>query len=621
MNAFTRSISQIAKGVVKAFETFPASIISALAFAIVTMIRIQLDWPQQEAYNFLFNCLHWSFAMGAIFSLCAITAAQSLFSKPKFYMIANLLGSAVVAVTFLSLYFFGGTAAGLFESRVAMVSRLAATRVSMAMLVSFLTFIVLAGYPKDQSDFSRSFFMTHKAFFIALIYGVVIMSGASGVASAVRALLYREMSDKVYMYIGTVSGFLAFTIFLGYFPDFHKGKVDERREVAQKQPRFIEVLFGNIMIPIVLAMTVVLLIWTGRIIVTGSWPIFVQLYSIATAYTFGGIWLHVMTIHHDTGLAKLYRMIYPIAALIILAFEAWALLTQLGKSGLKMTEYYFILIWIIAVAESVLLLLIKAKAHTMIVVLICILAVFSVLPVVGYQALPVTAQVNRLERLLISQGMLKDNELIPAAIEPELAVREAITDAVYYIAYAQDAKLPIWFEKNLGESSVFKTKLGFEQAWPKLEDIYNNDRGNYIGTSLFLTPGAIDISDYSWAINMQEDYGKSKEPITIKGSKGSYEIYWIYNPPNGIPSIKIILNDRVILEQDMNTYLDRISVGFPPGKAKPSQATFEDMSLELETSEINVLLVFKNIEINVNPREDIINYWMNLDALYLKEKP
>lgn len=621
MNAFTRSISQIAKGAVKAFQTFPASIISALAFAIVTMIRIQLDWPQQEAYNFLFNCLHWSFAMGAIFSLCAITAAQSLFSKTKAFMIANLLGAVVVVMTFLSLYFFGGTGADLSNSRVLMVSSLSATRVSMAMLVSFLTFIILAGYSKDQSDFASSFFMTHKAFFIALIYGVVIMSGASGVAGAVRALLYREMSDKVYMYIGTVSGFLAFTIFLGYFPDFHKGKVDERREVAQKQPRFIEVLFGNIMIPIVLAMTVVLLIWTGRIIVTGSWPIFVQLYSIATAYTFGGIWLHVMTTHHDTGLARLYRRIYPIAALVILAFEAWALLTQLGKSGLKMTEYYFILIWITAVVASVLLLLLKAKAHTMIVVLICILAVFSVLPLVGYQSLPVTAQVNRLEKLLISQGMLKGNDLIPAAVEPELAVREAITDAVYYIAYAQDAKLPIWFEKNLGESNVFKAKLGFEQAWSKPEDIYNNGQGNYIGTSLFLPPGAINISDYSWAINMQEDYGKSREPITVRGDKGSYEIYWIFNPPYGIPILKIILNDRVILEQDMNTYLDRISAAFPPGKAKPSQATLEDMSLQLETPEINVLLVFRNIEINVNPREDIINYWMNPDALYLKEKP
>ncbi len=619
MNAFTRSISQISKGAVKAFQTFPAAIASALAFAIVTMIRIQLDWPQQEACNFLFNSLHWAFALGAVFSLAAITAAQSRFNEARAFLIANLLGAAVVAATFLMLYLFGGTDSTQAASRVVSVSGLAASRVSVAILVSFLAFIILAGYPKDQSDFSRSFFMTQKAFLIALIYGLVIMGGTSGVAGAFQALLYQEMSVKVYEYIGTLVGFLTFTIFVGYFPDFRKGQIDKHREEAQKQPRFVEILFEYIMIPIVLALTAVLLIWTGKIIVTGLWPVFIQLSSIATGYTVGGIWLHVMVTHHESGLAKFYRRIYPFAALVILAFEAWALLIQLSKSGLKMTEYYFILIWIIAVAAAVLLPILKAKAHPVIVALTCALAVFSVLPVVGYQALPVTAQVNRLENLLVSQGMLDGDQLVPAVTEPELAVRESITDAVIYLAYAEDAKLPAWFDKRLGESMVFKTKLGFEQTWPKPEDPFVTGPGGYMGTSLMLQPGSIDISDYHWAINLQQE--KEKATVTIEGDKGSYRINWTVTPPTGIPTLKIELDDRVIIEQDMNAYIDQISAGFPPGQAGPTQATFKDMSLQLETPEVTVLLVFSNIDINVDPRQDIINYWLNLDALYLKEKP
>ncbi len=619
MNAFTRSISQIFKGAVKAFQTFPAAIASALAFAIVTMIRIQLDWPQQEAYNFLFNSLHWAFALGAVFSLAAITAAQSRYNEARAFLIVNLLSAAAVAVTFLALYLYGGTDSGQDASRFAVVSALAASRVSVAILVSFLAFIILAGYPKDQSDFSRSFFMTQKAFFIALIYGLVIMGGTSGVAGAFQALLYQEMSVKVYEYIGTLVGFLAFTIFVGYFPDFRKGQIDKHREEAQKQPRFVEILFEYIMIPIVLALTAVLLIWTGKIIVTGSWPVFMQLSSIATGYTVGGIWLHVMVTHHESGLAKFYRRIYPFAALVILAFEAWALLIQLSKSSLKMTEYSFILIWIIAVAAAVLLPILKAKAHPVIVALTCALAVFSVLPVVGYQALPVTSQVNRLEKLLVSQGMLDGDQLVPAVTEPELAVRESITDAINYLAYAEDAKLPAWFDKRLGESVVFKTKLGFEQTWPKPEGTFISGPGGNMGTSLMLSPGAVDISDYRWAVNLQQE--KEKASVMIEGDKGSYRINWTVTPPTGIPTLKIELEDRVIIEQDMNAYIDQISAGFPPGQAGPTQATFKDMSLQLETPEVTVLLVFSNIDINVDPRQDIINYWLNLDALYLKEKP
>jgi hypothetical protein len=621
MNVFFRSISQILKGAAKAFQTFPAAIACALAFAIVTMIRIQLDWPQQEAYNFLFNCLHWAFALGAIFSLTAITAAQSRINKSSAFLFANLLGAAVAILTFLALYWFGGTNPAVTGDRYAMVTGLAAIRVGVAMLVSFIAFIILAGYPKEQSDFARSFFMTHKAFFIAFIYGSVIMSGASGVAGAIQALLYRNMSEKVYMYIATLAGFLAYCIFVGYFPDFRKGQTDERREVAQKQPRFIEILFEYITIPIVLAMTIVLLIWAGKTILTGMGSSFVQLSSIATAYAVGGIWLHVMVTHYETGLAKFYRRIYPIAALVILAFEAWALLLQLQKSGLKITEYSFGVIWIIALAAAVLLLVLKAKAHVTIAVLTCIMAVISVLPVIGYQALPVTAQVSRLENLLLSQNMFKEGLLVPAATEPGLTVRESITDAVNYLANAQDAKLPAWFDRNLRDSATFKAKLGFEQTWPKQEAPSGAGAENMF-TSLISRPEAIDISDYDWAFNIQlySEQNKGQASVSVKGERGTYWLDWTVNTRTGMPNLKIRLDDRLILEEDMNAYVDRIIAAYPPRGGEPYQVPLKDISLQLETPEVTVLLVFNSVEINVNPRQDIIYYNLNLGAIYLKEK-
>ncbi|NBJ16329.1 MAG: DUF4153 domain-containing protein [Dehalobacter sp. 4CP] len=623
MNAFTRSIVQVFRGSAKAFQTFPAAIACAFGFAVVTLIRIQLDWPQQEPYNFLFNSLHWAFAMGAVFSLTVITAAQSRINQKKTFLAANLLGVMAAAVTFLALYQFGGTTPE--GSHYAVVTVLAAARVSMAMLVSFLVFTVLAGYPKEQSDFSRSLFMTQKAFFIAIIYGAVIMGGASGVAGAVQALLYHGMSSKVYMVIGTLTGFLVFTIFVGYFPDFRKGEVDEHREVAQKQPRFIEILFGSIMIPIILALTAVLLLWAGKTTMSGiGASSFVQLSGIASAYTIGGIWLHMMVTNYESALAKFYRRVYPIAALVILAFEAWAVVIQLGKSGLKTIEYSFILIWIVALAAAVLLMIRKARSHAVIAVLTCVLAVFSVLPVVGYQELPVTAQVNRLEKILVSQGILQDNQLTPSSVQPERAVRESITDAVDYLASASEAKLPSWFDRRLAQSDVFKDKLGFDKTWPEPEDMPGKD--NYIATSLMLPAEPVDISGYRWAINMQMESVKQmgnvngKEYITIDGDKGTYRIYWTYPANNNIPSLKIMEDDRVILEQELNGYLDQIAAKFPPGKAETYQAALDDMCLKLETPEISVLLVFSNIDISLDPREDRINYWLNLDELYLKEK-
>ncbi|MHC1719140.1 MAG: DUF4153 domain-containing protein [Clostridiaceae bacterium] len=621
INTFMRSISQVFKGSAEAFKTFPAAIGCALAFAVVTMIRIQLDWPQQEPYNFLFNCLHWSFALGAIFSLAAITAAKSRFDGAKAFITANLLGLVAAALTFLGLYLFGATDPIATGSSYATVTGLAASRVSVAILISFLAFIVLAGYPKDQSDFAKALFMTTKAFFIALIYGAVILGGTTGVAGAVEALLYHDMSEKVYMYLATLSGFLMFTIFVGYFPDFRKGKIDEHRDVAQKQPRFIEILFVYIMIPIVMALTVVLFIWAGRTVIGNTQIQFIQLYSIATSYAVGGIWLHMMVTHHESGLAKFYRRFYPIAALIILAFEAWALMQQLGKSGLKITEYSFSIIWVIAVVSAVLLIAIKAKSHVPIIALTCAMAVISVLPVVGYHALPVTAQVNRLEQLLVSQDMLKDGNLVPAATEPDRAVRESITDAVDYLAYTSDAKLPGWFDKHLGENDVFKAKLGFEKIWPENDNNNGGGYDNILSTYLYLPSAALDIGDYRWAIStMNEKESQGKVSNTIVGEKGTYEIYWSVTSENGIPYLRILKDGKVIIDQDLKGYIDKISAKYPPGKAKSYKPELEDMCLRIETPEVNLLLVFNNVQINLDPQRDTINYWLSLDAIYVSEK-
>lgn len=83
--------------------------------------------------------------------------------------------------------------------------------------------------------------------------------------------------------------------------------------------------------------------------------------------------------------------------------------------------------------------------------------------------------------------------------------------------------------------------------------------------------------------------------------------------------MKISLDDRVILEKDMNGYIDEITAKFPPGRQTGAiEASLEDMSLRLENQEVAVLLIFNNIQINVEPFEDRINYWFDLDMIYLK---
>lgn len=633
MNTLKKAISNIFKGAADALKTFPAAIGCAACFAIVTIIRIELEWPKQEPYNFLFNCLHWAFALGAIVSLPLITAAQSRINTKKAFLYANIMGVTAALASFLILFYFAGNGPSITGYRYAVISNIALARVSAIMLVSMLAFMVFAGLTKPQPDlanpqldsvkpkldFAKSFFMTHKAFIIAMIYGAVVMAGASGVAGAIQGLLYEDMSSKVYMYIGTLSGFLAFTIFVGYFPDFRKDAEDEHRQVAQNQPRFIEILLGSIMVPIVLALTVVLLLWAAKTISSGMTAYFYTLYGIAASYTIGGIWLHIMLTHHQTGMAKFYKRVYPIAALVILLFEAWAFVIQISASSLKFTEYAFGMVWILAAASAIFMLVRKENAHRLIVIAACILTFIYVLPIVGYNALPVTAQSKRLEKLLVSEAMLANGEIIPAAKAPSPSVRESITDAVDYLSYANDAKLPAWFDKNLSHPDKFKTAMGFEQTWPKTDYDGSGGQTDYMSTMLYLQPGAVDISGYQWALNPQDEYGMGQTYATVVGNKGTYDVYWDVSAEKNIPLLKIIKDETVILEKDMKELVDAVVEKYPLGQSKSVPGTAEDLTVKASCDEVAVMIVIRHIEISLYPKEDIINYWVNLDAIYMYE--
>lgn len=620
MNTFKNAVFGILKDSAEAVKTFPSAIGCAAGFAFVTLVRIHLEWSQQAPYNFLFNCLHWSFALGALISLPLITYAQSRVNTPKAFKLANFAGVAAAAVTFALLYSFAESDPSLGGYMVASVSATAAARVGAAMFVSILAFIVFAGYPEEKSDFTRAFFMTHKAFFIASLYGGVVLAGASGVAGAIEALLYNDMSSKVYMYISTLSGLLAFTIFVGYFPNFRKDSEDEHRETAQKQPRFIEILFGNILVPIVLALTVVLLIWAGRTIVSGVDTYFNTLYGIAAAYTIGGIWLHIMVTRYESGIAKFYRRIYPVTALVILVFEAWALFLQLGEFGLKFTEYSFGIVWILAAASSILLLIRKERAHHLIVILASVLALVYVLPVLGYNALPVTAQSNRLKDLLSAEGMFVNEEIVPAAQEPELSVRENITDAVEYLSYyTSDAKLPSWFDRNMVQPDVFLNTMGFEKVWPERNDDYPGNTG-YLSTMLFLNPAPVDISGYQWAINPQDEYKTGQNKVTLTGEKGVYDIYWETSTQSSAATLRIMENGEVILENDMKEFFDAVMEKYPLGQPEPVSANIEDMSIKVSSERLDVLIVVRYVEVILDPQKDSFTYWIDLAAAYVSEK-
>ncbi len=632
MGAFINSVKKVFLGAGQAFGRYPASIACALGMTALTLTRIamhDISYQGQFKYDFLFGCLYLALSFGAVLSLAAVTVSKTRFKSSKAFVLANLIGFISAPVAFAFLYNFAGKEP-LYGGDDLMVSPLAAGRMIVLTVIAFVAFIVAAALPAEGSgwnarglmglDFVKSFFMTLKGLFTALVYGWIIFGGVSGVASAFQALLYRNMSEKVFMTVGTLAAFVAFTIFLGYFPDFSKGGEDPNRQTAEKQPRFIEVLFGYILVPIMLALTLVLLAWAVKTVGAGMDVSFVALSSIAAAYTIGGIVLHMLVSSYEGGLAKFYRRFYPLASFVILAFEAWALSNQIRSSGVKLAEYWFILVWITAAAGAILLLTLKSRAYILIVSAACALSLIAVMPAVGYYAVPVKSQTARLESLLVAENMLQNGKLVPAKKEPSEKVRAAITDAVDYLVFANDVKLPDWLSREDAAYENFEKTFGFERAWFALEPEFP-DRMHF-AISLGAGGGALDISEYDVSLNAQlMTDAKFAEFLEYTGKRGKYTLRITNaNGSKGPPVFEVTLDDKLILQKDLSDFVADLEDKYA-GVKYESGAPLEDMSLRLESPEIKVMLVFESIETGKDPKAGADFYFIFVKNIFLAEKP
>lgn len=611
MESLIFEIKKIFKDAIKSFYRFPASITSAIIISIIGIIRISMGWEAQKPYDFLFDSIQISALLGAISSMALVVLDEIRDKKDKqSFLLANISGLILGGISFILIYFFGGN---IGEDGLKYITSISSARMGALIFTSIVLFIYFISKSKTVKRFSDSFFISHRAFIISAIYGLVIMIGVSGVLGAFQSLVYRDMSYKVYQYLGVMVGFMTYTIFLGYFPSFRGPGDREKIEEIKTQPRFIYVLFSYILVPIMTGLTLVLLIWSVRVILNGIDVSFNQLSSIASSYVIVGIWLHIMVSQHENKMANFYKKAYPFSAILVLIFEAWALVVQLGKFGLKTGEYSFLMIWIFASISILLLILQKDRAYRKISITAIIISIVWVLPIIGYADITFNSQINRLEEILIEEALLQDGEIKRAEGEVEREKRGQITDAVDFISNSEKKNTPNWFKKDLNKDKVFRDTFGFEKTY----GIYLEPT-DYSSVNLNLETGLIDIKEYdlSFIIGPNRKEGNSAE-FEINDKK--YEINWSeISQEQDIPKIEIKFGDKEIIKEDLKEYFEKLLEKYPPEANRSINAPIEDLSLSIEAEDIEILLVFESINIYSDRREDRMDYYTNLQGIYIR---
>ncbi len=608
MNKFPLQVKKNFKAAVKSLYRFPGALASALVISLASFVRIGMDWEVQQSYSLLFDSIEISFFLGAVFTMAAVAWLEVRSYKEKsYFLIGNIAGIILAILSFLLLYFFGGIVG---EDNIAYLSNLAMARISVAIFISIVGFIYIMSKAKAINGFSHAFFISHRAFIISLIYGIVIMIGVSGVLGAFKSLVYRDMDNRIFEYLAVVIGFMTYTIFLGYFPSF---KDTEDKYIINKiedQPRFIFILFEYILIPIIMALTLVLLIWSIRVLLRGLDVSFNQLSSISSAYVIIGIWLYIMVDKHEGKIAKFYKRAYPFAGILILIFEAWAIFIQVNKFGIKTGEYSFISIWIFASISLVLLILLKDRAYRKIAILAAAISIIVVLPILGYADITFNSQIERLEDLLVDQEMLANDKIL-AKTDIDYEKKAEITDAVDFISYSEKENTPSWFKGGYEDSTVFKDSFGFEKTYGLYEDQWE-----YMTINFSLETDLIDISEYSLSMIIRGAEGRD---ITnsFQVQDKDYEII-ISTEERGIPKISLKLGEDRLIEEDLEGYLVELLNKYPLERNREVKLALEDMSIVLQEGDLSILIVINSIDAYFDSGRDEMDYYVEFHSLYIK---
>lgn len=603
MGTIRNAIGKTVRGAAMSYQRFPSAMIGATALTILTSIRIAdnslLEAGQFDKWQIIF-------ALTAIISL---TWSGWLYSRDKSERSEVLSLASLIAILPLAL---------LIQPVDGRIPNLTMTRVLATGAIAIIVLLLSISRNSEKTDFNKRFFMLHKAFFIALLYMLVVMGGLNFTAAAVEILLYSEMSSDVYQHLSTWSGFLGFAFFLGNLPNLRRTADFEQVHVSQKQPKFIEVLFVFVMIPIVLMLSVVLLLWALRMLLTQQWPQFEQLASIFSGYVLLGVWLTIMVANAQHGLARFYRRVFPLVAILFLLVEAVAIVRQVNQMGIRVGEYTAAFIWLFGLSSAVFFLLRPVRFNHLTAWIAAGLIFVSVLPFAGYSDVVLASQVGRLEDVLIKNDMLTGEKIEPASsgsLPPE-ADQVLITEAVSYLSgLDRYEKLPGWFPEEVRIYSDFEKIFGFAQRWSTGgDDIMNPDRK---AVWIRSEQNVVDISGYDKMISSGfEKVGIRSEFST---DQGNYEIELISDEMNNTaPALELRRDGELIIEHDLKPELSALAEKAKEQSGYEILLPPEDLRFVIEQNGVKLMIVFGAVDVTWE-FDNVERYFLNGTTIYFAD--
>lgn len=499
-NFFINTEQKIQGGISRFSSSFLITVAIFIILSIEALFEISEDWIYQSSV---------SLAFGLVFSIFFVIWGERLNISKKIihlsFIIPTVICYLVMRRNIESAYFYMGYFGIIF----------ALGCFSLCLLYS----------EKNAKNLIPHIV---KNIFFSFLICVLLNIGIYICLWAIQTLIF----DFDYEIYEVIAYFIWIVIFantiLAYLP---------KRDEEITLPKLFNTVIVKITLPVYLILIAILYVYLIKIVVTRNMPIG-QINWFASFASLFFVFFTFCVKPYEDKLSKIFLKFSGFAIIPIVIMQLVAIYERVSAYGLTTPRSVSLILIGIAVIFAIVSILNKKTEKVWWAVGVIIL-VFTLIPKVNIIDMPKQSQISLLEKYLVKNNMLVNNEIVPnAAVEQ--ADRERIISAYDYLMDSA-GKLPDWLEdkRQIIQSEVLGFGTEYYQTYSSIEycnysndlsyidvseyksmyEFYDSGYRDNIGNIEFKTPNTVYTYDaHKLHMELYEKYGedcKNIEPIKI----------------------------------------------------------------------------------------------------------
>jgi hypothetical protein len=383
-------------------ETIKKYYITLLFFMIASTKLINVLY--NDYYNKLVDINEAKFILTFIFGAIIAIAVRHIMDRVDKY---SYLLYLIIPISMILLYFIVLGDLSTFTN--------ALRYFILILVISISLFIIpFIGKDNDSNDYTYNALIS---LLITIFSYILIIIGVIFTLTSLESLF--DLNIKEYIYPSTlifILGFIMPTLFLSLIPNENKKGYHE----------FTNKIINYVIYPILGIYNIILYLYFLRILILLEWPsnslgFLVGIYSLVSIVV-----LYFTNNKIDNKLIKLYPYLLIIPNIMMFI----TFIIRINAYGVTIFRYYGVLMFVFSMI-SVLILVFKKQVKNIIIFLMTLL-LLSVIGPLSASNISFISQKNRLDKLLIKNNMLVNNEIV---INKDISEedKQLIINIIYYL--------------------------------------------------------------------------------------------------------------------------------------------------------------------------------------------